>query len=438
MQTEKLYELFQTSAGVFTDSRQAVPGGIFFALRGENFDGNEYAADALARGAAYAVVDDPAVVQDEDRFILVEDALKALQSLARHYRRQLLIPVIAITGSNGKTTTKELTYAVMASHYRVHCTQGNLNNHIGVPLTLLATPPDTEVLIVEMGANHQREIDALCRIAEPTHGLITNIGSAHLEGFGGIEGVKKGKGELYQYLAETNGTAFIDKDERFLEGLAAAVRRKVFYIERADPDPKHPYFEIRKVSTQPWVEAAFLAPDGNLVTLQSQLTGDYNFSNIKTAICLGKYFKVPAGKIKAAIEAYVSSNNRSQIVEKQGYKFILDAYNANPSSMRQAILNLGAMKDNREKVAILGDMLELGDYAEEAHGEMVQLALDHKIDHMILVGPLFQTIAERKGLRHFPDVEALRSWFWEEQPFDQALILIKGSRKIGLERLLKP
>lgn len=435
MQIETLYSIFKNCSGIFTDSRRLVPGGLFFALRGDHFDGNQYAEDALAAGAAYAVVDDPGVVQS-DRYILVDDTLKALQNLARHHRRQFFIPVIGITGSNGKTTTKELVYAVMSSHYRVYCTQGNLNNHIGVPLTLLAMPVNTEVLIVEMGANHQGEIDFLCRIAEPTHGLITNIGKAHLEGFGGIEGVKKGKSELYRYLAETNGTAFINMDEPFLNELARPVQKKIFYIQREEPDPRHPYFEIKLKTVQPKIAVAFLSENGELIEARSQLVGVYNFNNIKTAVCLGKYFKVPAAKIRSAIEAYVSTNNRSQIIQQGANTFILDAYNANPSSMQQAIRSLIEMENGRYKIAILGDMLELGDYATEAHEAIAQQAIGGQIDQVILVGPIFQPVAEKLQLLHFANVEALKAWFWA-QPLEQAFILVKGSRKIALERLLQ-
>ncbi|MCO6476521.1 MAG: UDP-N-acetylmuramoylalanyl-D-glutamyl-2, 6-diaminopimelate--D-alanyl-D-alanine ligase, partial [Phaeodactylibacter sp.] len=262
METQKLYELYLGHPKVAIDSRRVEGGSLFFAIKGERFDGNHFAAAALAAGAAYAIVDDPAVVRGE-RYILVNDSLAALQDLARHHRRQFFIPVIGITGSNGKTTTKELAAAVLGSHYRLHFTQGNLNNHIGVPLTLLAMPADIEVAIIEMGANHQGEIDFLSRIAEPSHGLITNIGKAHLEGFGGIEGVKKGKSELYRFLAETDGMAFINRDEHFLEGLAAPVEKKVFYRRSEKPSLAERDFEVKLLDTKPFVRVAFIDKEGN-------------------------------------------------------------------------------------------------------------------------------------------------------------------------------
>lgn len=434
MKTEALYQVFLKCSKVFTDSRQSVPGGLFFALRGDQFDGNQYAATALAQGASFAVVDDPAVVRDE-RYLLVENTLTSLQDLARFHRRQFTIPVIAITGSNGKTTTKELIQAVLATHYQVHATRGNLNNHIGVPLTLLAMSKDTEVAVIEMGANHQREIDALCRIAEPTHGLITNIGKAHLEGFGGIEGVKKGKGELYAYLAETNGAAFVNVDEPFLEDLAKNVRKKIFYIQRENPDSKHPYFEVKLLAVQPRIKVAFLSENGRLIEAQSHLIGIYNFNNIKTAVTLGKYFKVPGVKIKAAVESYIPQNNRSQIIRRQRNTFVLDAYNANPSSMQEAVRAFGELNEKR-KIAILGDMLELGEYSEEGHESIARLAVEQKLAQLILVGPLFKAAAEQFGALHFPDTESLKDWF-AQQNFENTFFLIKGSRRIGLERLLE-
>ena len=433
MNIEKIYDIFLQSKGVFTDSRQIVPGGIFFALKGDRFDGNRYAADALEKGAGYAVVDDASVAM-HDRFILVKDVLETLQELARYHRRQFIIPVIAITGSNGKTTTKELVRSVMEKQYKVHYTKGNFNNHIGVPLTILAMPKSTEVFIVEMGANHQGEIAFLCQIAEPTHGLITNIGSAHLEGFGGPEGVKKGKGELFQWLAHTNGTAFINRNDQVLVDLADPIKKKIFYTLRETPDPRHPDMEIKLCSLQPFVKVAFLAENRKLLEAQSHLIGTYNFENLKTAIALGKYFKVPAIKIKQAIENFVPANNRSQLLDHEGNHFILDAYNANPSSMRQALINLGQMESSF-KIAILGDMLELGDYTVEAHQKMVRFALDLDLERIILVGPLFAPAAKQWGLIYFEEVKQLKSWF-SAQDIQGALILLKGSRGMRLEELI--
>ncbi|MCB9294716.1 MAG: UDP-N-acetylmuramoyl-tripeptide--D-alanyl-D-alanine ligase [Lewinellaceae bacterium] len=433
MKLQELYELYLRHPKVSIDSRKVEPGCLFFAIKGERFDGNQFAAAALAAGAAYAVVDDPAGAQG-GRCIVVEDSLQTLQELARHHRRQFFIPVIGITGSNGKTTTKELAAAVLGSHYRLHFTQGNFNNHIGVPLTLLAMPPDVEVAVIEMGANHQGEIDFLSRIAEPSHGLITNIGKAHLEGFGGIEGVKKGKSELYRFLAETGGMAFVNRDERFLEGLAAPVQKKVFYRRSAKPSLQERDIEIRLLADRPFVRVAFIDPAGKEYEANSQLIGIYNFNNIMTAIALGKYFKVPCAKIARAIEAYVPANMRSQLLERDGNTIVLDAYNANPNSMREAILTFAAM-DARRRIAILGDMLELGEDSRQEHERIAELAAQQGFDDAVFVGPEFEATARTGGFRHFANVGELKRWF-DAQGFRGCHILIKGSRGIRLEEVL--
>lgn len=433
MEIPVLYQIYLNHPVVTTDSRNVPQGALFFALRGDNFDGNRFAAQALADGAAFAVVDDPSVCSDS-RFLLVEDTLAALQALGRHHRRQFEIPVIAITGSNGKTTTKELVSAVLSSHYPTHFTRGNFNNHIGLPLTLLSMPPQTEVAVIEMGANHQGEIELLCTLAEPTHGLITNIGKAHLEGFGGVEGVKKGKSELYRYLAANNGMAFINKNEAFLEELAAPVPKKLYYTKSDAPTVANEYYETQLLAADPFVRVAFLSESGELVEVVSQLIGTYNFNNIMTAIALGKYFKVPAHKIKAAIEQYLPSNNRSQLIHLGEHTLILDAYNANPDSMRQAILNLAAM-EGAHKIAILGDMLELGESSAEEHRRIAQLAVEQGFNQVVLTGPAFAEAAREAGLRHFENVDTLREWF-VLQDFPPSLLLIKASRGMRLERLL--
>ncbi len=434
MNTQELYQIYLRHTKVSIDSRKAEKGGLFFALKGERFDGNQFAATALDAGAAYAVVDDPAVARGS-RCILVQDSLKALQELARHHRRQFFIPVIAITGSNGKTTTKELIAAVLGSHYKLHFTQGNLNNHIGVPLTLLAMPPEAEVAVIEMGANHQGEIDLLCRIAEPSHGLITNIGKAHLEGFGGIEGVKKGKSELYRYLAETGGMVFVSRNERFLEELAAPVEKKIFYRRSDKPAVAERDIEIQLLATQPFVRAAFIDQEGKRYEVNSHLIGAYNFNNIMTAIALGKYFKAPCGKIARAIEAYIPENMRSQILRRDSNTFVLDAYNANPSSMREAILTFAAM-EGRPKVAILGDMLELGEESRREHERIAELAAEQGFDDAVFVGPEFEAVARSAGFRHFTDVAELKQWFGA-QHFRNCFFLVKGSRGMRLERVLE-
>lgn len=432
---ETLYQIFREYPRVTTDSRKAAPGILFFALRGERFDGNQFAAQALANGAAYAIVDDPGVVAG-DRYLLVEDTLKTLQQLALHHRRQLHIPVIGITGSNGKTTTKELVSVVLGSHYSTFSTQGNLNNHIGVPLTLLSISLETEVAVVEMGANHQGEIDALCRLAEPTHGLITNIGKAHLEGFGGLEGVKKGKSELYRFLGSTDGVVFVNRDEPFLEELSQPVKKRVFYHQTHDLSGETNPYTAELLTTQPFLKVAFLSEEGIQLIAQSQLVGTYNFNNILTAITLGKYFKVPGLKIRMAIESYEPRNNRSQVLKWGKYIIVLDAYNANPSSMRRALENFGEMPAPA-KVAILGDMLELGEFTIPEHEAIARQALALNLSELVLVGPAFAPVAAQLGILHFKDVSALRRWFQDQNFQDDTTLLIKGSRGMQLEKVLE-
>ena len=431
---ENLYGIFQKHPKVIIDSRQVEPGCLFFALKGDRFDGNNFAKQAIDKGAAYAIVDDLSV-GDNARFLLVEDVLTTLQQLARRHRRQFDIPILAITGSNGKTTTKELVSAVLASHYPAHFTKGNFNNHIGVPLTLLAMPTGTKIAVVEMGANHPGEIDALCQIAEPTHGLITNVGKAHLEGFGDFEGVKKTKSELYQYLSDHNGCVLINSDEPFLSDLAKENKRKIFYEKSEAPSPDYVPFEVKLVASEPFSKVAFLSATGELYTANSHLVGSYNFNNIMTAIAVGKYFKVPAYKIKAAIEGYVPSNNRSQLLHLASNTFLMDAYNANPTSMKNAILSFAAMKADK-KIVILGSMLELGSFSEMEHEKLTELALTSGISKVIFVGKEFQKAARQTNTLWFEDTNHLKTWFWQ-QNFTNAHILVKGSRSIGLEKLVE-
>lgn len=432
--TEQLYAIFLQHPTIVTDSRQVKTGDLFFALKGERFDGNQFAQQALAQGAAYVVVDDASVV-NSDRFLLVDDTLLALQYLASLHRRHFDIPVIAVCGSNGKTTTKDLISAVLSSHYPTHYTKGNFNNHIGVPLTLLAMPPKTEVAVLEIGANSIGEVDALCKIAEPTHGLITNIGKEHLEGFGGLEGVKEGESELYRYLAAHKGMAFVNKDEPFLEELAQPVKKKFFYARSESFDMNNPVYEIRLLQSLPFVKVAFHNDDfDEVIEVNSQLFGKYNFANIMTAIVLGRYFKVPAYKIKSAIENYQPLSNRSQIIQMDSNTFVMDAYNANPSSMEQAILTFSEMK-GAHKIAILGDMLELGAASAEEHAHIAQLAVNQGLEKVILVGKEFQPEAQRRGILYFQDVVSLREWF-EQQHFTNTIFLLKASRGIQLEKML--
>jgi UDP-N-acetylmuramoyl-tripeptide--D-alanyl-D-alanine ligase len=430
---EELYAHFLKHPFVSTDSRQLPPGCIFFALKGDRFDGNAFAADALDKGASLVVADAPELKGRKGIF-WVDDALRALQDLARHHRRQFLIPMIAITGSNGKTTTKELVGAVLKSHYRTHVTQGNLNNHIGVPLTLLAMPPDAEVAVIEMGANRRGDIAELCRIAEPTHGLITNIGKAHLEGFGGLEGVKAGKSELYRFLQSRNGVVFLNKDEPFLAELAQGVKRVIPYGLSDRPGQTPGLLDVSLIADAPFLQMAFPGPGTATTTVQTQLIGRYNVGNVATAIALGKYFKTPSQKIKEAIEAYVPANMRSQIVQTATNTVVLDAYNANPTSMRNALETFAAAPA-ANKAVILGDMLELGADADAEHREILKLAFEKKFQQIILVGPLFEKTGAGDSALRFPDVDSLKKWI-AENPFSQTHILLKGSRRIGLEQLM--
>lgn len=432
----ELYQLFQQASGISTDSRKVEEGFMFFALKGDRFDGNLFANQVLEKGAAYAIVDDPDMLVNK-QMILVDNVLETLQALARHHRQQLNIPLIAITGSNGKTTTKELMSTILDSHYRTHFTKGNFNNHIGVPLTLLSMPMDAEVAVIEMGANHVGEIAFLCNIAEPTHGLITNVGKAHLEGFGSFEGVKKAKSELYNYLASHEGVAFVNLDEPFLKDLAAQVTRKVFYHKSDHPDPEIPMLETKLLGTSPSIRLAFLSDlRDNLVEAQSNLFGSYNFNNLQTAISIGRYFKVPSKRIKAAVEQYISTNNRSQLLKEGTNTFILDAYNANPTSMRIALDHL-ASSASETKIAIIGDMLELGTYSQEEHLSIIKHAMSKSFDQVILVGAEFGLFREKiQDVSYFEDVTALRAWF-NQQNIENSLILLKGSRGIRLEQLLQ-
>ncbi|MCB0529747.1 MAG: UDP-N-acetylmuramoyl-tripeptide--D-alanyl-D-alanine ligase [Saprospiraceae bacterium] len=433
----ELYELFRQYPAVCTDTRQLTPGCLFFALKGDHFDGNRFAAKALEAGAAYSIVDDPACVAGE-RCLLVADVLTALQQLANHHRWRFDIPVIAIGGSNGKTTTKELVAAVLSSHYPCHFTKGNFNNHIGVPLTLLAMPADTEVAVIEMGTNQPGDIEQLCRIAEPTHGLLTNIGKEHLEGFGDLTGVKKAEGELYRYLARHDGWIFVNLSEKYLPAMTRRYARTIGYIRAAALEARddEDIIAVMPTGVAPFVSAAFIADhSGEVIEIDTQLVGHHNFNNVMTAIALGIYFKVPPGRIKSALESYWPSNNRSQLVRRDSNTILLDAYNANPSSVRPALESLRAMAGDK-KIAILGDMLELGADSLREHEAIMRFAARMKPDMLVLVGPEFGRTgyAKFKAL-HFPDTAAAKKWF-DSRHFEDCTFLIKGSRGMRLEQLL--
>lgn len=423
MELAFLYESFLEHRAVTTDTRKVKPNDLFFALKGPNFNGNTFAATALEMGASYVVVDEPEVVKD-DRYVLVDDVLTTLQQLANLHRKTLGIPILAITGSNGKTTTKELVNAVMSKKYKTYATVGNLNNHIGIPLTLLAMDETIEFGIVEMGANHQKEIASYCSFVEPNYGLINNVGKAHLEGFGGFEGVKKGKGELYQYLLDTNGIAFINsRNEHLME--MSPFESPVLYGRSSD------FYNAKFLKSDPFV--TFVA--GNEELVETRLIGDYNFDNILAALCIGKYFGVPSIAANQAIEQYDPTNNRSQIAKTAHNEVILDSYNANPTSMRAAIENFASL-NKENKVLILGDMYELGEESALEHttiGAILNLLPDTKI---ILVGKHMKAAyVECASANYFetkPEVHA----YLEANPLTESTILLKGSRGMGLESLM--
>ena len=413
---KKLYNFFADSTGVTTDSRKIEVGALFFALHGASFDGNDYAMQALEQGASAAVIDREDIFNNNpqyaERLLLVDDTLKALQALAQEHRRRLAIPIVAIAGSNGKTTTKELVSRVLAERFKVSTTRGNLNNHIGVPLTLLSMTADTEFGVVEMGASAQGEIALLCSIAEPNYGILTNIGLSHLEGFGGVEGIRKGKGELFDFLNENGGRAFVPQEDKVLCEMAAA--REDLAVE----------YYSRSIG------------EG----FRSNLTGDYNRYNIAAAVEVGRYFGVADERIAEAILSFTPDNNRSQAMQTERNRLVVDCYNANPSSMEAALDNIATM-EAEHKVLLLGDMLELGAWSEEAHQTILRKA-DGVAERIILVGGEFAkayvAIGEELSADYslYPTTaEAVAAL--ENSPISDSLILLKGSRGIALEKLIK-
>jgi UDP-N-acetylmuramoyl-tripeptide--D-alanyl-D-alanine ligase len=421
-----LYHLFLQCGSVTTDSRIVRQGALFFGLQGDVFDGNLFASAALQNGAAFAVVDNPDVCLD-NRYILVDNVLESLQELARLHRRRSDAVVIGLTGSNGKTTTKELSGAVLASAYKTVITPGNLNNHIGVPLTILAIDENTEFAVVEMGANHQGEINALCEIADPDYGIITNIGKAHLEGFGGFEGVIKAKSELYRYLKKKNGLIFYNNGNPLLSDLSESLER-ISYGARPDAMCSGKILESFPALRIMWNFRDKMK--GNTVT---HLPGEYNFENVMAAICVGAYFNVPANNITRSIQNYLPNNNRSQRYETRRNTLILDAYNANPSSMKAALENFSRVSSSN-KLAILGDMMELGQYARAEHEEIIRLLESFNINDAILIGGNFCQAATGSGFLCFHDTEEADKWL-SEHPISDKTILVKGSRKMALEKL---
>jgi UDP-N-acetylmuramoyl-tripeptide--D-alanyl-D-alanine ligase len=424
MTIQALYEIFTAFPSVETDTRKIKTGNIFFALKGLNFNGNNYAEKALELGASYCVCDEKTDFEN-NKIIYVADVLTTLQALAKYHREQFNIPFIAITGSNGKTTTKELVYAVLNSHMKTYTTQGNLNNHIGVPLTILSIKKDAEIAVIEMGANHQKEIASYCAYALPTHGLINNCGKAHLEGFGGEEGVKKGKGELYDFIAANNGTIFINTDYDYLIEMSRNVQHKITYgttnasvtgVVKAD---EH-FLEVT------------INNGANIDNIKTQLAGNYNLSNVLSAVCIGKTFGVPDDKIKHAIENYVPSNSRSQIMIQGTNTILLDAYNANPSSMKAAIENFAKMS-GQNKIIILGAMMELGDHSIAEHTAIVKLLKQYKWNKIILAGQDYMNLPE--NILHFNSSEEVAVWY-KNEAIQNSTILIKGSRGMAMEKVI--
>ena len=426
---EDLYSIYCTHPSVVTDTRKLKSGDLYFALKGPNFNGNIFALAALEAGAAYAIVDEAVADSDtyQERIILVQDVLTTLQQLAKYHRQQFDIPFIAITGSNGKTTTKELVYTVLASHFKTYTTQGNLNNHIGVPLTLLSIPKNAEMAVIEMGANHQKEIESYCAYTLPTFGMITNCGKAHLEGFGGVEGVKKGKGELYDFIRANNGTVFIMGDYDYLQTMSQGITNRVSYGQ----------FNGQ-------IQGEAIDADGMLTvkinkgialdTIQTNLVGNYNLPNVLAAVTIGQYFKVPNEKIKSAIENYVPTNSRSQLLTWNNNEVILDAYNANPSSMKLAVENFA--KINKEnKMVCLGGMRELGVDTLIEHQMLIDQLKQTNWKNVLLVGSEFKPCDH--NYLYFDTVIEAKAWL-DAQHLKGYTLLIKGSRGIQMEQLIAP
>jgi UDP-N-acetylmuramoyl-tripeptide--D-alanyl-D-alanine ligase len=414
-----LYQLFLQHSSVSTDTRTIKKGDMFFGLKGTLYNGNAYTQQALDAGASFCITDEDTGLND-DRVLRVDDSLETLQQLALHHRMEFEIPFIAITGTNGKTTTKELVHAVLSTSNTTYTTEGNLNNHIGIPLTLLKIRKDAHMAVVEMGANHIGEIKSYCNIVRPNFGLITNCGKAHLEGFGSEEGVRKGKGELFDHLRAHGGTAFINNQLPYLLEMSEGISKKVFYGDES------------KVSTDgAGAQLSLELSDGMMI--RTQLVGAYNHANVEAAIAIGKYFQIPLHKIKTALENYVPSNNRSQLKEWKSNKVILDAYNANPSSMAAAIKNFASLQSDK-KILILGGMKEMGSESNAEHQSLVDLISQYKWERVLLVGEEFKNLPAE--YLHFQDSESAKQWL-KENPVSGAHILLKGSRGLRMEKVLE-
>ena len=418
-----IYSFLLKGGRAITDSREVGPKDVFFALRGDNFDGNRFASDALKKGAALVVIDNAEYVVEGT--VLVSNVLETLQKVANHHRRELGIPILGITGSNGKTTTKELLSKVLQKKFRVSFTQGNLNNHIGVPLTILSFSKNTEFGVVEMGANHLQEVAHLCSITEPNYGIVTNVGKAHLDGFGSFEGVIKGKGEMYDYLATNKGLAFYNHANDHLRNMVAS--RTLDAVSYSAEE-----FGAELYPTT-WQEPFLRASLPSVGVVSTHLFGKYNLENVLASFAVGRKFGIPDSLIKEAIEEYVPGNSRSQIVRTQNNTVLLDCYNANPTSMRSALLDVSEI-ERGNKVAILGDMLELGDYSTAEHIGILNLAMDCGFEKIFLVGPIFSEVAKQYPVTAFPDSASLLEHL-TAYPVLNSFVLLKGSRGIRLEKI---
>ncbi|HET7003809.1 MAG TPA: UDP-N-acetylmuramoyl-tripeptide--D-alanyl-D-alanine ligase [Puia sp.] len=425
---EKLYQIFSDHPTICTDTRKVREGDIFFALKGDNFNGNHFAVQALANGAAYAIIDEDIddMAKHEDRLIRTNDTLTTLQALAAYHRNQFNIPIIAITGSNGKTTTKELIHAVLSEKFKTYTTEGNLNNHIGIPLTILKIKKDAQIAIVEMGANHLGEIAGYCIYTRPTHGLITNVGKAHLEGFGGPEGVMKGQGELFDYLRAYGGSAFVMWDYEYLQIMSKGIGEVYSYgTNHADitgvTEQSSPFLKVK------------ITRGSSAGSIQTKLTGDYNLPNVLAAVCLGSYFKVEPDRIRKGIEDYEPSNSRSQLIQKGNNSIVLDAYNANPSSMKLAIENFVHFPAVN-KILLLGGMMELGSDSLTEHEQIIRQIGKNKWKEVALVGGDFLKI--KHPYRSFFNANEAGAWV-ASQTFDNTAILVKGSRSMQMEKTIQ-
>lgn len=428
MQLDSLYNLFLKYRNITTDSRIAKKDALFFALKGDNFDGNQYAESALANGCSYAIIDNPDFKKSQ-KYILVNDVLDTLQSLGNYHRKKLNLPILGITGTNGKTTTKELIAAVLGKKFNLSYTQGNLNNHIGVPLTLLSMDESTEFGVVEMGANHMFEIKKLCEIAEPNFGLITNIGKAHLEGFGSVENVKKTKKELYDYLADHAGKVFYNSKNKILTDIIHQIN--IDSIPFAGDESK---VKGEVLTCEPFL-CARLIINNTIVDINTQLVGAYNLENILAAASIGEYFNVSNDNIKVAIKEYTPTNNRSQFIKLSTNNIYLDAYNANPTSVELSLNNFVSLNKPNSCI-ILGDMLELGKDSIEEHKKILRLIDTYSFKKIILVGNIYSTLRVKEDIFQFENVNALKEWLIKNEIADSN-ILIKGSRGIQLETIVK-